>query len=181
MNNQELDKKINNLEIMVKSLEVRTQEDNEAAVQIDKVVAQREKEVHEAFDPTVEAAHKSWKTALAQRAIYLNPLKSFKSLLRKKVAQFFDEQKRIAKQQEEELKKNSKGISPEVHINIEKPKGQIVGESWKAIVVDIKKVPRKYLLPDQKKLDKMAKATKDKSDIPGVEFKCETTVHTRRS
>jgi hypothetical protein len=41
---------------------------------------------------------------------------------------------------------------------------------WKARVVDEAKVPREYLMPDLKKLDRLAKAMKGAMTIAGVEF-----------
>jgi len=46
-------------------------------------------------------------------------------------------------------------------------------DNHKARVVDPKAVPREYLMIDEQKLDKVAKATKGSIKIPGVEFYCE--------
>lgn len=43
-------------------------------------------------------------------------------------------------------------------------------DNWKAEVTDLSKVPRDYLVADMSKLDKMAKAFKADSTIPGVKF-----------
>lgn len=51
-----------------------------------------------------------------------------------------------------------------------KAAGISMREVWRAKVVDPNKVPREYLIVDQSALDAIAKATKGKLNIPGVEF-----------
>jgi len=41
---------------------------------------------------------------------------------------------------------------------------------WRAEVVDINKLPREYMIPNQKMLQQFAQATKGKIPIPGVKF-----------
>lgn len=213
-----LEKKVNSVHNTISFLEVKSPADNEAATRLDQIISQREKEVHAAFDPTIESARQAWKTALAQRDKFLEPLKACKKELRKKVSAFFIKQKRKAKEQEIALKRKAEqekqreyeqqlqqakaaaekgdkeqaqqlkaqaqeiikapAFNPEVHA-VPKAKGQVVTERWSAVVVDKSKVPQEYLIPDQKKLDKLARVHKSKSNIPGVEFKCKTSVHTR--
>lgn len=49
-----------------------------------------------------------------------------------------------------------------------KAKGFYITEIWSANVVDVSKVPREYMIPDQARLDDMAKAHKENLSIPGV-------------
>lgn len=55
-------------------------------------------------------------------------------------------------------------------------KGIHTREVWFARVVDELLVPREHMIPDNAKLDRLAKAIKGPSNIPGVEFYAETTV-----
>lgn len=48
--------------------------------------------------------------------------------------------------------------------------GTSMREVWKAVVVDISQLPRKYMIVNQSMLDKMAQATKGAVPIPGVRF-----------
>lgn len=56
---------------------------------------------------------------------------------------------------------------------VPKTKGTTMRESWKAVVTDPDKVPREYLIVNEKALDALAKATKGSMKIPGVEFRKE--------
>jgi hypothetical protein len=58
----------------------------------------------------------------------------------------------------------------EVESRVPKVEGQHIRKTWKAKVIDENKVPRKYMIVDQKKLDKLAKATEGKEQVDGVEF-----------
>ena len=48
--------------------------------------------------------------------------------------------------------------------------GTSMREVWHAVVVDITKIPREYLIVDQSMLDRVATATKGAVPIPGVRF-----------
>lgn len=48
--------------------------------------------------------------------------------------------------------------------------GTSMREVWKAVVEDIAKIPREYLIVNQAMLDKVAQATKGAIPIPGVRF-----------
>jgi hypothetical protein len=57
--------------------------------------------------------------------------------------------------------------------------GQVVRENWKARVVNAQLVPREYLVVDEKALNALARALKDRAKVPGVEFYSETSEHFR--
>lgn len=63
-------------------------------------------------------------------------------------------------------------ITPSVRIDPTVPKVSGVRKTttWRAEVYDLTMVPRKYMVPDQKQLDAIARATKGPSPIPGVRF-----------
>lgn len=47
--------------------------------------------------------------------------------------------------------------------------GISVVDNWKANIVDEEQIPREYMIPDTKKLNKVASAMKEDLEIPGVE------------
>ncbi len=65
---------------------------------------------------------------------------------------------------------------PIVPRKVEKVKGVSFKEIWKFKIVDIKKVPRQYLIVDEKTLGNIARSTKGKVKIAGVEFYSEKSV-----
>jgi hypothetical protein len=70
-------------------------------------------------------------------------------------------------------------------IHVEAPVPRIAGIStrtiWKAKVTDPLKVPREFLMVDEKKLDQYARAMKEGASVPGVEFYAEQSLASSRS
>lgn len=52
---------------------------------------------------------------------------------------------------------------------VEKPKGVSYRDNWKFKIVDETRIPREYLTADLKAIGDQVKATKDKTEIPGIE------------
>lgn len=72
-------------------------------------------------------------------------------------------------------------VPPQVQIpEPEKEKGEYTRKIWKARVVDVNKLPREYMIPNEKLLDNIAKTTKGAMRIDGVEFYCEEVLAVRR-
>ena len=67
----------------------------------------------------------------------------------------------------------------------EKPKaavkvgGVAVKKIWKFRIVEVSRIPRKYMIPDGKMIGQMVRAMKEKCDIPGVEAFAESSVSAR--
>ena len=59
-------------------------------------------------------------------------------------------------------------------------KGESKQTIWRAEVIDEYKVPREWLIVNQKALDKFASATKGATRVPGVIFKEDTILKIRR-
>lgn len=53
---------------------------------------------------------------------------------------------------------------------VEKISGISTRDHWVAVVVDVTKVPREFMVPNQRMLDDTAEATKGTATIPGVRF-----------
>jgi len=64
-------------------------------------------------------------------------------------------------------------VAPVITANIPKVAGQGTREVWTAKVVDFRKLPDSWKLPNQSALNKHAQNTKGKVSIPGVVFKME--------
>jgi hypothetical protein len=73
---------------------------------------------------------------------------------------------------EERLAQAAAVVAPVVTVApmAEKQKGESTRKIWKARVVDAAKVPRQWLMVNEKALDAYAKATKGVSPVSGVEF-----------
>lgn len=63
-------------------------------------------------------------------------------------------------------------VMPSVAPKFDRPAGISMRDNWKARTIPGKEhlIPRPYMMPDQKKLDKQAKATKNTMKIEGIEF-----------
>jgi len=63
---------------------------------------------------------------------------------------------------------------------VEVAKGSAIVTRWYAEVVDVNLVPREYMIPNMKLLDGLASKVKDTFKIPGVTFKSERIIASRR-
>ena len=73
-------------------------------------------------------------------------------------------------------------IAPVVNIEATEQKidGKSTRKTWKVKIVNVDLIPREYMVPNEKALDALAKASKGLIKIPGVEFYAETTIGIRR-
>lgn len=67
-------------------------------------------------------------------------------------------------------------VAPPVPVYVEppRPKGMVV--RWKHRVIDVRLVPREYMVVDDRLLASIATSQKDKASVPGVEFFTESSV-----
>jgi hypothetical protein len=175
-----------------------------------KAIKALEKEVEAAFDPAIEAAHRSHKIAIEQKDKYFKPLINAEKLIKGKIGDFLAEEERKRKEEEEklrreaekkeaELKKKAEAarangnekaaekyeekannvIAPTLAPTVEKVKGVTFSDLWYAEVVDLKLLPKEYMLPDMPKLNKLAEAMKDSVVVPGVVFKSKKIISSR--
>lgn len=82
-----------------------------------------------------------------------------------------EEAGKLEKAEELREKKEDVVVEAQVLAEPEKPAGVSYKTTWFAVVTDEKLIPREYLVPDMKVLNKLASAWKDTKKIPGVEFK----------
>ena len=63
---------------------------------------------------------------------------------------------------------------PEVVVEAEKLHSAASGngyrDNWTAVIVDVRQIPREFLVPDQRALDSLAKSSKGKGQVAGVKF-----------
>jgi hypothetical protein len=86
-----------------RQLRIISTDDYEYACTFLQLIATRKKQVAEAFDPVVEAAHDAHKKSVAQRAKYMNPLLEAEKDVKAKVGLYHSEQERQRRAQEREL------------------------------------------------------------------------------
>lgn len=175
-----------------------------------KIIKGLQKEVEEAFDPGIEAAHRAHKVVIDQKKRYFDPLVSAERLIKSKMSCFLLEEERLRLENEERLRKevekaqeklkakaekeqaNGNGkkaeellqkadnlVAPTLAPTTEKVEGISFRENWYAEIVDLKLLPKEYMLPDMVKLNRFAKAMKDSVAIPGVVFRVEKIINSR--
>ncbi len=88
----------------------------------------------------------------------------------KKKQEFFQERKIVVQ-----------AIIPVVEKKVEKVAGLTMTVNWKFRIVDVNKIPREYLIPDEVKLGQMARFSKGSVKIEGVEFYSEESIRGVRS
>lgn len=69
--------------------------------------------------------------------------------------------------------------APTLQSTVVKPKGIATKKIWKYRIVDEAAIPRKYLIPNEKMLGELARATRGVVEIAGVEFYAEDTLAAR--
>lgn len=126
-------------------VEVSSQESYESAANSLFAIAELRSEVEETFSVTVQAAHQEHKRAVAERKNFDEPLAEAERVLREKIAAFTP-------------KYPVEGISPR--------------ETWTFEVEDADAIPREFLIPDEKRLKKIAKAQGAALMVPGLRAKC---------
>jgi uncharacterized membrane protein YqiK len=94
------------------------------------------------------------------------------------------EAKAKAEAKAEELKQQAEAVAsikPIVQSTIQAVKGVATRTIWKFKIVDVNKIPREFMMPDEKLIQKMAEVTKGTKKIDGVEFFSEEIIAARRS
>lgn len=71
-------------------------------------------------------------------------------------------------------------IAPVVESKVDAVVGMSTRKVWKFKIVDVNKIPREYLIPDEKLIGKMGEVTKGTRKIDGIEFYSEDIIVSRR-
>ena len=180
-----------------KALEVRSREDFARGGELIAALTGAEKEIGYTFDPIVDSASAALKTAKAQRDKYLVPVVDEKKRIKTVMARWVEEEKAAERKRErdaEDLRLAEAAAMASVGDNaaaqeiIDAPAPVVTPQrfvtedvstrtTWSAKVFSLhemivaayrKQIPEEYLLPNQVLLNSLARANKDKMDIPGV-------------
>lgn len=103
MNNKELTIKTDDILTQVEALNITNDEQSTSAQNLLKDVNSLIKEIDNTTKPTIEAAHKAHKAALAQKNTYMERPKQAKTMLSKMIADYTLEQRRIREAEERRL------------------------------------------------------------------------------
>ena len=134
--------------------------------------------VHDAFDPICKAANTAHKEATKQRQRKLEPLEQAEKIVKSKIATFVDARARSGSMLTVE------GHSALVGA-VAKPEGISTSDKWTAEVVDVyelmaaiisNEAPTDAMIPNQKRLDEMARALREGFNVPGVKAVRKTVV-----
>ncbi len=93
-----------------------------------------------------------------------------------------DKAKAAAAAKAEELKAQAEAttaIAPTVESTVEEVSGISTRKVWKFKIEDISKLPREYMIPDEKYIGQIVRASKGKKEIPGVKIYSEDVIASR--
>lgn len=151
-------------------------EDNETFEKANKAlvyIANRLAEIDDHVNPIIDKANKTHKGALALRKEMREPWLEAKLYLNPMVAGYLREL--AEKKKEAEAKIAFDEETPESKEILERPEPEMMGTYVVPVynfkIVDKKLVPfPEYWIVDEKKLGKLARESKSKAKVPGVEF-----------
>ena len=163
-------------------------------------------EIEQFCDPTIDAAHKTWQSALAQRRHLLEGPRQAEALVKPLLKSYHDEQERKRQQEARRLNEdarltnalhaeqsgapdtaerilNGELVTPPVATPPATPpiEGIAYRERWVFRIVDEQRLPREYLLADRVKIARIVTAMKAATRIPGVEVYDEGQILAKRS
>ena len=176
-----------------KDKHISNQTELEEAAFVLKEIKGRQKRVKEIFGPIKDKTHKAWKEVCDQENGYLNPLKQAESFLKNKMSVYQTEQDRIRREEEKRLQEEARKkeetrrkeqvektgdksilekpiIVAQVKVQApERPKGTSFIEKWNFKIVDPDKIPKEFLVIDEKSIASIVRVKKGNTNIPGVE------------
>ena len=153
----------------------------------------KQKEVKDYFEPRRAKAEAEKQKVLAEINGYKRPLEKAEIIVKKKLGEYRvaqeqkrreEEQKRLAElkvQEEDRLLDEAETngdesilddeimlARPTLETEIPKMAGISFTEVWHFEIVDVKQIPRDYMIPDERKIQGVVKALKDKTSISGI-------------
>lgn len=163
------------------------------------VIKAMQKQADTLFDPVIDANKKALNEAKALKDSFTTPLKTAESWYKTKMLDYKDKENRILRQKQLEAQKQQdklmadaekkanglikKGKDAEAAAvianapivampvsDVPKVSGISTRTVWSAEITDANLIPREYLIPDEVKLNQLARMTKGPSNIPGVKF-----------
>ncbi len=187
------------------SIVIATAQDYSDAGEVVRNIKSAAKKTKEYWKKPIEAANEAHKALTAKRAEMLKPLTEAEGIIKQKMIAYQNSQEQIrleaerkaeeeaAKLQRKAMREAKKGNEEaaqelavqsamvQANVNYETPVagGTSMKDVWKFRVIDANKVPREYLMINEKLLNDLAKATKGKLPIDGIEFYSEKAMSVR--
>jgi len=187
------------------SIVIKSDADNAAAAEFLTIIKGAAKKVVEFFSDSKRKAAEAHKAICANEKAMLSPLENAETIVKRKIGTWIDAQTRLrieaerkaaaeaAKlqaQAEKAMKKGNEEKAEELHVQAamtaasvdyvpQKTEGVHSVKVWKWKVVDESKIPREYLVPNEKVLNAVAKSSGGVMKIPGIEFYPETSIVAR--
>ncbi|ADK81891.1 hypothetical protein [Sediminispirochaeta smaragdinae] len=156
---------------------------------------QTQKIVKDHFEPERKETYAAYKAVTDQIKKYTDILTKAERTVKKKMGAYQAEQDRLrieaAEKQRKEAEKereqsrkdgNSAPVIPLPPEKKEEPvkiEGVSFSENWTFIIEETDKIPREYMVPDEKKIRQVVKALKADTNIPGIKVYAEKTVSAR--
>lgn len=135
---------------------IQTEAQATKSLQLLLIIKDLEARVAETFGPAVKSAYTAHKQILAAQKTHTDVLEEAEKLLRAALNRF------VTVQKEAGVVNALPGVQPR--------------NSWEFTVEDLSKVPREYLMVDEKKVKGVVKAMKADTNIPGISVFEKTTV-----
>ena len=160
----------------------KTREEYEILIHQDNAACGILKQIDDYSDPDIKKANDLHKSLCQKKKALVDPLKAFRDVVKRVGGAYLSQEQQKAQEQALTLAKQAKkaGIDTSL-IPMDVPKveagdGRALVQTWTFTVVDEAKVPREYLILDEVKIRKVVQALKDKTNIPGIVVRMETSV-----
>ena len=169
-----------------------------------KDIIRQDKQVDAFFDPNIKGLNKLHKEAIAQKAIFKEPLKKAKEIVKTEITTYMVEQDNIQREAEEKAKQEAEKRFEEAReaekagdkekaeqirqeetavITPLPPEATAEGthlvKHWTWEVIDIDKVPRKHFILDELGINKIVREQKGNTKIEGIRVFQKATTATR--
>jgi len=185
----------------MKALKIEDDEQLQETGEFVQRIKGKQKEVKDLFEKERLERYDKLQETYAKINALIDPLKKAETIVKEKLGEYRKEQKRKAAEEEQkrlaELKKEAEDRlleeaeangdesilddelmipKPNLEIKVPKIKGVSFTEVWLFKIVDVDKIPRRYMMPDEKKIQGIVDALKAKTAIEGIEVYSEERV-----
>lgn len=176
MNELILRKNINDIIIQIQLKKIENDEQYRFTGEWLKRVKETEKMVDGYFEPLRKKAYATYKEILDKAKEIKEPLIKVESVVKKmrtdyklkRKAEAQAEKERLLKMVDESKRAELEKIIPD---DIEEVDGISHVEKYIFEITDVDKIPRKYMIPDKKKIQKVVDAMGEATNIPGIKVK----------
>lgn len=189
---KDLQKGISDLQKTAAGMRVSNNDEYEAAAEFRRTVKLFISEVEERFAEPKASAWATHKAITKLEKETLEGPREAEAMVTRKVTAYLDEQEKKRQEKERKLeaerlkelgrdkqatavlegRRDVTGVS--IASSVPKVEGLTTRQNWKFRIVDEKKIPREYLIPDETKIGQMVRTMKGDTNIPGIEPYSET-------